>query len=778
MTIFDNYEVWFVIGSQHLYGPEALRQVTKHAEHVVNSLNAEAKLPCKLVLKPLGTTPDEITHICRDANYDDKCAGLVVWLHTFSPAKMWINGLTILNKPLLQFHTQYNAALPWDSIDMDFMNLNQTAHGGREFGFIGARMRQQHSVVTGHWQDKEAHQRIGGWMRQAVSKQDTRHLKVCRFGDNMREVAVTDGDKVAAQIKFGFSVNTWAVGDLVQVVNSISDGDISALVDEYESSYRLTPAAQVHGEKRQNVLDAARIELGMKRFLEQGGFHAFTTTFEDLHGLKQLPGLAVQRLMQQGYGFAGEGDWKTAALLRIMKVMSTGLQGGTSFMEDYTYHFDNGNDLVLGSHMLEVCPTIATVEKPILDVQPLGIGGKADPARLIFNTQTGPAIVASLIDLGDRFRLLVNTIETVPTPHDLPKLPVANALWKAQPDLRTASEAWIIAGGAHHTVFSHALNLDDMRQFAELHDIELTVIDNDTRLPSFKDALRWNEVYYGYKTLRGCPLTLPLSPLGRGDRPGAMPPFSLSRRERVGVRDTRLACYSEHTMLEDLKRQVLEANLALPKHNLVTLTWGNVSAVDREKGVFVIKPSGVDYRVMTADDMVVVSLESGEVVEGNKKPSSDTPTHRLLYQAFPTLGGIVHTHSRHATIWAQAGQSIPATGTTHADYFYGPVPCTRLMTDAEINGDYEWETGNVIVETFRQQGIDPAQMPGVLVHSHGPFAWGKNAEDAVHNAIVLEEIAYMGIFCRQLAPQLPAMQQTLLDKHYLRKHGAKAYYGQ
>ncbi|MDU7914676.1 MAG: L-arabinose isomerase [Klebsiella grimontii] len=478
MTIFNNYEVWFVIGSQHLYGPEALRQVTKHAEHVVNSLNAEAKLPCKLVLKPLGTTPDEITHICRDANYDDKCAGMVVWLHTFSPAKMWINGLTILNKPLMQFHTQFNAALPWDSIDMDFMNLNQTAHGGREFGFIGARMRQQHSVVTGHWQDKEAHQRIGAWMRQAVSKQDTRHLKVCRFGDNMREVAVTDGDKVAAQIKFGFSVNTWAVGDLVQVVNAVSDGEISALIDEYESSYRLTPAVQIHGDKRQNLLDAARIELGMKRFLEQGGFHAFTTTFEDLHGLKQLPGLAVQRLMQQGYGFAGEGDWK---------------------MEDYTYHFEKGNDLALGSHMLEVCPTIATAEKPILDVQPLGIGGKADPARIIFNTQTGPAIVASLIDLGDRYRLLVNTIETVKTPHALPKLPVANALWKAHPDLRTASEAWIIAGGAHHTVFSHALTLDDMRQFAELQDIELTVIDNETRLPSFKDALRWNELYYGSK---------------------------------------------------------------------------------------------------------------------------------------------------------------------------------------------------------------------------------------------------------------------------------------
>ena len=499
MEFLKQLEVWFVVGSQHLYGPETLKQVADHAQTITHQLNEKAGLPLKVVLKPTGTTLDEISAIARDANHEEKCVGVMVWMHTFSPAKMWIPALSQLNKPLLQFHTQFNRDLPWKEIDMDFMNLNQTAHGGREFGFIGARMRQQHAVVTGHWQDGKAQQRIGAWMRQAVSKQDTRHLKVVRFGDNMREVAVTDGDKVAAQIKFGFSVNTWAVGDLVQVVNEVSDGDVSAMVDEYESSYRLTPAAQINGDKRQNVLDAARIELGMKRFLEQGGFHAFTTTFEDLHGLKQLPGLAVQRLMQQGYGFAGEGDWKTAALLRIMKVMSTGLQGGTSFMEDYTYHFEKGNDLALGSHMLEVCPTIATAEKPILDVQPLGIGGKADPARIIFNTQTGPAIVASLIDLGDRFRLLVNTIETVPTPHDLPKLPVANALWKAQPDLRTASEAWIIAGGAHHTVFSHALNLDDMRQFAELHDIELTVIDNDTRLPSFKDALRWNEVYYGSK---------------------------------------------------------------------------------------------------------------------------------------------------------------------------------------------------------------------------------------------------------------------------------------
>lgn len=499
MTLFEKYEVWFVIGSQHLYGAETLRQVTQHAEHVVNTLNAEANLPCKLVLKPLGTSPDEITAICRDANHTDNCAGLVVWLHTFSPAKMWINGLSILNKPLLQFHTQYNAQIPWSSMDMDFMNLNQTAHGGREFGFIGARMRQQHSVVTGHWQDADAHKRIGSWMRQAVSKEDTRHLKVARFGDNMREVAVTDGDKVAAQIKFGFSVNYYAVGDLVSVVNAVSQGDINALVDEYESSYRLTPAAQINGEKRQNVIDAARIELGIKRFLEQGNFNAFTTTFEDLYGLKQLPGLAVQRLMQQGYGFAGEGDWKTAALLRIMKVMSTGLRGGTSFMEDYTYNFETGNDMVLGSHMLEVCPSIATDEKPLLDVQHLGIGGKEDPARLIFSTRTGPAINASLIDLGDRFRLLVNCVDAVQAPHALPKLPVANALWKAQPDLPTASEAWILAGGAHHTVFSQALTLNDMRQFAELHDIELTPIDNDTRLPAFKDALRWNEMYYSFK---------------------------------------------------------------------------------------------------------------------------------------------------------------------------------------------------------------------------------------------------------------------------------------
>ncbi|MBT0721008.1 L-arabinose isomerase [Rosenbergiella collisarenosi] len=495
-SIFDHYEVWFVIGSQHLYGEETLKQVVAQGEKVVAALNHSGTLPCKLVVKPLVTTPHEVIALTREANYRTQCAGLVVWLHTFSPAKMWINGLVDLRKPLLQLHTQFNAALPWGEIDMDFMNLNQTAHGGREFGFIGARMQLEHQVITGHWQQPATQRRLAQWMRTAVVKQDTQSLKVVRFGDNMREVAVTEGDKVAAQIRFGYSVNTWGVGDLVAVVNQVSQGDINALVDEYETLYQLTPVAQRHGEKRQNVIDAARIELGIKQFLEDREAHAFTTTFEDLHGLAQLPGLAVQRLMQQGYGFAGEGDWKTAALVRMLKVMATGLAGGTSFMEDYTYHFEEGNDLVLGSHMLEVCPSIATAQKPILEVQPLGIGGKADPARLIFSTATGPAINVSLIDIGDRFRLLVNQVDAIETPHALPKLPVANALWRAQPDLATASEAWMIAGGAHHTVFSQALTIADTRLLADLYGLELAVIDQHSTIASFRDQLRWNEAYF------------------------------------------------------------------------------------------------------------------------------------------------------------------------------------------------------------------------------------------------------------------------------------------
>ncbi|WP_312464895.1 L-arabinose isomerase [Pantoea endophytica] len=462
-------QVWFVIGTQHLYGAETLRQVEQHARQVMDGLNQAGTLPVSLVLKPLVKSPDEALALCRDANHDNQCVGIITWLHTFSPAKMWIGGLSILNKPLLQFHTQFNAEIPWDSMDMDFMNLNQTAHGGREFGFIGARMGLQHSVVTGHWQDKASQQRIGRWINAALAKQASQQLKVARFGDNMREVAVTEGDKVAAQIQFGYSVNGWGVGDLVEVVNSVSDGDVNALIDEYESQYRFTDAAAVNGDKRQNVLDAARIELGLKRFLEAEGCKAFTTNFQTLHGMTQLPGLAVQRLMGQGYGFAGEGDWKTAALLHILKIQAGTRAGGTSFMEDYTYHFSPGNDLVLGSHMLEVCPSIAKEEKPLN---------------------------ASVIDLGDRFRLLVNVVDAIEQPKPLPKLPVARALWRAQPSLATASEAWILAGGAHHTVFSQALDLDDMYLYGELNGIEVLVIDEETRLPAFKDALRWNEAYY------------------------------------------------------------------------------------------------------------------------------------------------------------------------------------------------------------------------------------------------------------------------------------------
>jgi L-arabinose isomerase len=495
MQQFQQNEVWFVIGSQHLYGQRTLQQVKEQAEKVVAHLN-QVDLPVKLVQKQLATTPDEITALCRDANYQDNCLGLLVWLHTFSPAKMWINGLRRLEKPLLQFHTQFNAQIPWDSMDMDFMNLNQTAHGGREFGFIGARMRQQHSVVAGHWEDRQAQEGIARWMRVCAAKHESQHLKVARFGDNMREVAVTEGNKVSAQIQFGYSVNGYALGDLEQVVNEVSHSDISALVEEYEASYILTDAVKNGGAKRENLLDAARLELGIERFLQQGGFQAFTTTFENLYGLKQLPGLACQRLMQKGYGFGAEGDWKTAALLRIMKVMASGLQGGTSFMEDYTYNFQPGNDLVVGSHMLEVCPSIAKEEKPLLDVQHLGIGAKADPARLLFSTPAGAALNASLIDLGDRFRLLVNCVDTVEQPRDLPKLPVARAIWKAQPSLATAAEAWILAGGAHHTVFTQALDVEYLRLYAEMHNIEFLLIDNATTLPAFKNEIRWNEMYY------------------------------------------------------------------------------------------------------------------------------------------------------------------------------------------------------------------------------------------------------------------------------------------
>ena len=498
LNIYKQSEVWFVVGSQNLYGEQTLKQVMQQAESVVNGLNNDAGLPVKLVIKPLATTPDEIVTVCREANYARNCVGIITWLHTFSPAKMWIAGLSLLEKPLLQLHTQYSNDIPWDTIDMDFMNLNQTAHGGREFGFIGAQMRNQGTVVVGSWKDKNVHKKINRWMRVSVGISESQHLKVARFGDNMREVAVTEGNKVSAQVKFGYTVNGYGLGDLVSVVNSVSEGELSALIDEYEATYRLSDAVKANGPKRHNLYDAARIELGLKKFLEQGHFGAFTTTFENLHGLPQLPGLAVQRLMQQGYGFGAEGDWKTAALLRIIKVMALGLNGGSSFMEDYTYQFEpeTGNDLVLGAHMLEICPSITTQERPLLDAQYLGIGGKDDPARLIFTANEGVALNVSLIDMGDRFRLIVNTVDTIVPPYPLPKLPVAHAVWKPRPSLATAAESWILAGGAHHTVFTQALDIEHLRIYAEMCGIEILVIDAETQIPAFKNEIRWNDLYY------------------------------------------------------------------------------------------------------------------------------------------------------------------------------------------------------------------------------------------------------------------------------------------
>ena len=497
MFVYEEAEIWFVAGSQHLYGPEALEQIKKNIQQVTDYFNKEAKLPVKIILKPLATKPDDIYSLCQEVNYSSKCVGLITWLHTFSPAKMWINGLNHLQKPLLQLHTQFNEVVPWDSMDMDFMNLNQTAHGGREFGFIGSRMRQPHSLVTGYWKDKDVHDQIARWMRVCVAINAEKTMKIVRFGDNMREVAVTEGNKVSAQIKFGYSVNTHAVGDLVSVINSINDSQINQLIDEYETLYQLTPVAQINGEKRQNLIDAARIELGIEQFLKQGNYSGFTTTFEDLYGMKQLPGLAVQRLMAKGYGFAGEGDWKTAALLSTMKLMAKGLTGGTAFMEDYTYDFTKGNELVVGSHMLEVCPSIIDDGvKPLLDIQHLGIGNKADPARLIFPSKPGLAINASLIDIGNRFRLIANELETIKQPYTLPKLPVACAVWKPKPSLNVSAEAWILAGAAHHSVYTQALSMDYFRLYAQLHNIELLVIDGDTKINDFRNELRWNEIAY------------------------------------------------------------------------------------------------------------------------------------------------------------------------------------------------------------------------------------------------------------------------------------------
>jgi L-arabinose isomerase len=497
MIDLKQYEIWFVTGSQHLYGPQTLQQVAAHSQEITDFLGASDQVPVRLLFKPVLTTPEAIRELCLEANSTKTCVGLVTWMHTFSPAKMWIAGLGLLKKPFLHLHTQYNREIPWSDIDMDFMNLNQAAHGDREFGFIGSRMRLNRKVVVGHWQSGDVQASIGVWARAACAWADAQGGKVARFGDNMRDVAVTEGDKVEAQIRLGYDVYGYGVGDLVQVINQASDSEISELVQSYLDEYDVAAGLQPGGEKHGSLRAGARIELGLRRFLTAGNFMAFTTTFEDLHGLVQLPGLAVQRLMRDGYGFGAEGDWKTAALVRAMKVMNAGLSGGVSFMEDYTYHFAASGDKVLGAHMLEICPSIAAGQ-PRLDVFPLSIGGKADPVRLIFDANTGPAIGASIVDMGQRFRLVANVVDVTPADAPLPKLPVARALWLPRPNLQTAAAAWIYAGGSHHTSFSYSLTADHLQDFADMAGLEFLLIDEHTRLPEFRDKLRWNDLYYQF----------------------------------------------------------------------------------------------------------------------------------------------------------------------------------------------------------------------------------------------------------------------------------------
>lgn len=494
MTDLNAFEAWFVTGSQHLYGEETLRVVEQHSREIAETLSRGQTIPVGVVFKPVLTTPEAIAKLCAEANRSANCIGLIVWMHTFSPAKMWLAGLRSLSKPVAHFHTQYNRDLPWSSIDMDFMNLNQSAHGDREFGFLAARIGLNRKVVVGHWQDGAAQASLATWARAAAAWHDSQGLKIARFGDNMREVAVTEGDKVEAQARLGYSVNGYSVGDLAGSIDRVSDAETDRLLAEYDGRYVVAPPLRSDGERRQALRDAARIELGLRAFLDDGNFHAFTDTFEDLKGLPQLPGIAVQRLMADGYGFGAEGDWKTAAVVRAMKVMSHGLPGGTSFMEDYTYDFGSPSK-VLGAHMLEVCPSIAG-EKPSVEIHPLSIGGKADPVRLVFTAPSGPAVNASIVQLGSRFRMIVNEIDVVQPDQPLLKLPVARAVWVPRPDLATAAAAWIYAGGGHHTGFSQSLTSEHLRDFADIADMEFLCIGAETRIAQFRKELRWNNASY------------------------------------------------------------------------------------------------------------------------------------------------------------------------------------------------------------------------------------------------------------------------------------------
>ena len=488
-------EVWFVTGSQGLYGEDTLRQVAEQSQEIASRLGAASDIPVTVVWKPVLTDAEAIRRLALDANSADNVIGVIAWMHTFSPAKMWITGLDLLRKPLLHLHTQANVELPWDSIDMDFMNLNQAAHGDREFGYIQTRLGVARKTVVGHVSNPVVTAQVGAWSRAAAGWAATHQLKLARFGDNMRFVAVTEGDKTEAELQFGVQVNTWGVNELVEAVEAIPESEVDALVAEYEESYDVVPELRVGGDRHESLRYGAKIELGMRGFLEEGGFTAFTTTFEDLGGLRQLPGLAVQRLMADGYGFGAEGDWKTAVLVRAAKVMGAGLPGGASLMEDYTYDMVPGEELILGAHMLEVCPSLTT-SKPKLEIHPLGIGGREDPVRLVFDTDAGPGIVVALSDMRDRFRLVANVVDVVELPHPLPKLPVARAVWKPQPDFATSAAAWLTAGAAHHTVMSTQVGLEVFEDFAEIAKNELVVIDEYTNLRQFSRELRWNQAYY------------------------------------------------------------------------------------------------------------------------------------------------------------------------------------------------------------------------------------------------------------------------------------------
>ncbi|MGK3962009.1 L-arabinose isomerase [Sorangium sp. So ce118] len=490
------FEVWFLTGGLDLYGEEALKRVAEHAREIAGYLDASGKLPVEVVWKPTLESPEAILAICREASATPRCAGVITWMHALSPARMWIEGLLRLDKPIAHLHTQHNRKLPWESIDMGFMSLNQSAHGDREFGYIGARLRVDRKVVVGHWKDDDVLAKLDIWARAACAIGDARRLKIARFGGtNMRDVAVTGGDRVEAQAKLGWSVNGYGVGDLVGRIADVDEGAVDRLVAEYDEAYTVAPPLRKGGARRGELRYAARQEAALRSFLEEGGFGGFTTTFEDLHGLKQLPGLAVQRLMAEGYGFGAEGDWKSCGLVRALKIMATGLRGGVSFMEDYTYHLVDGQERVLGAHMLEVCPSIAA-KRPSLEIHPLSIGGKSNPCRLVFDSGTGPAVNVTLVDMGGRMRMVANEIEAVPPEEEMPKLPVARAVWIPKPHFKLACEAWILAGGAHHCAHSRAIAMEHVEDFAAIAGVELVRIGYGTEIHALKDELRWNDLVY------------------------------------------------------------------------------------------------------------------------------------------------------------------------------------------------------------------------------------------------------------------------------------------